>query len=374
MQFRPSLFGWFFFLFFAVCALLLPLGANAVSAITTEGRNGWYTRHELSYPGCPGNGTWIAGPFFPPEGRHTLRAFQGGSSLLFQVDGGTALVVASCSPAPTSGWEEYTAEYTLERTTAVTLTSPSNSESLAVERVPVFGAYTVAPGGDAEIIVNGVTATTSKPGKTWTAVIPLADGPNTITATLTSLAGNTATVSVGVQNARPKPSSSSAPPPPPESESAEPRGLVSSVGRVRGASVTLSAELRKLLSDTSQLFVNVFGRKPSAHELTLWQEYLRIGATTSRTELVILMREARNERQTTPTKRITRAARRRVAGAQAARPLRTRINAAFRSVYRRTPSASEQRYWLQRVKKNQKTTYAALVGAMQFHFRAGLRH
>lgn len=374
MPFRISV-GWFVMLFVGAGTLALPSRVDAVSATTTEGKNGWYTRLELSYPGCPGNGTWVAGPFFPPEGRHTLRAFQGGSSLLFQVDGGTALVVASCSPAPTSGWEEYAAEYALERTAALTITSPSTNESLAVGRIPVVGTYTVAQGGDAEVVVNGVTATKPKPGNTWTATIPLADGPNTITATLTSLAGNTATASVAVNNALPKSSSSSLPPPPPASESEEQRVTSPpSVGRVRGASVSFSAELRSLLKETSRLFADVFGRKPSAHELARWQEYLRIGATTSRTELVILMREARNERQTTPTKRITSAARRRVAGAQAARPLRTRVNAAFRSVYRRTPSVSEQRYWLQRVEKKHKTTYATLVGAMQFHLKAGFRH
>lgn len=373
MLFRISFIGWFVMLSMGAGVLALPSRVDAVSATTTEGKNGWYTRLELSYPGCPSSGTWIAGPFFPPEGRHALRAFQGGSSLLFQVDGGTPLAVASCSPAPTSGWEEYAAEYALERTVALTLTSPSTSESLAVERIPVIGTYTVAQGGDAEVVVNGVTATKPNPGNTWTATIPLADGPNTITATLTSLAGNTATVSVAVNNKLPKPSSSSAPPPPPASESEEQRGI-SPVGRVRGASVSFSAELGNLLKETSRLFADVFGRKPSAHELARWHEYLRIGSTTSRTELVSLMREVRRERQTTPTKRITSAARRRVAGAQVARPLRTRINAAFRSVYRRTPSASEQRYWLRRVEKNHKTTYAALVGAMQFHQKAGLRH
>lgn len=51
--------------------------------------------------------------------------------------------------------------------------------------------------------------------------------------------------------------------------------------------------------------------------------------------------------------------------------LDSRVNEAFRSVFRRNPTGSENTYWLGRVVRGEKTTFAALQGAMFYHKTLG---
>jgi len=54
-----------------------------------------------------------------------------------------------------------------------------------------------------------------------------------------------------------------------------------------------------------------------------------------------------------------------------AKPLSSRVNEAFRAVYRHNPSAKENIYWLTRVVRGDKTSFTALTGAMYFHKAEG---
>lgn len=54
-----------------------------------------------------------------------------------------------------------------------------------------------------------------------------------------------------------------------------------------------------------------------------------------------------------------------------AKTLDSRVNEAFRSVFRRNPTGSENVYWLGRVVRKEKNTYQALQGAMFFHKAIG---
>jgi hypothetical protein len=78
---------------------------------------------------------------------------------------------------------------------AVTITSPANGVTVTSSPVTVTGT---AGGGSGvkSVTVNGVTATVSDGH--WTAAVPLTQGPNTLTATMTTTDGSTATASVVV--------------------------------------------------------------------------------------------------------------------------------------------------------------------------------
>lgn len=54
-----------------------------------------------------------------------------------------------------------------------------------------------------------------------------------------------------------------------------------------------------------------------------------------------------------------------------AKTLESRVNEAFRSVHRRNPTGAENVYWLGRVVRREKKTYAALQGAMFYHKAKG---
>lgn len=54
-----------------------------------------------------------------------------------------------------------------------------------------------------------------------------------------------------------------------------------------------------------------------------------------------------------------------------AKPLTSRVNEAFRSVFRRNPIVKENQYWLGRVFRGEKKTYEALRGAMFYHKARG---
>ena len=278
-------------LLFGTVFLLLSVGqtANAVTPTITEGQNGWYTRLEISYPGCPSGGWWFTGPYIPPEGRHRLRMFKDGQSLLVHVDDGAPMIVATCAPPPAAGWEEYAKDYALERAVSLAITSPDTRESMAA-RLTIAGTYGVASGSDATITVNGVTASKSQPGL-WKAEIPLTLGTNTVNVSLRSTAGNSASATIVVE---------------------------------KKASVSPAAA----------------------------------GSSGEGEENAV----AKNK----PKGRAT------VRGAS--KDLPARVNEAFRRVHRRNPTPAERRYWLGRVTAGHKKTFAALVGAIQHHRNAGIRH
>ena len=78
---------------------------------------------------------------------------------------------------------------------SLTITSPANQASLTAESIAVTGSYQAVP--NAGIVVNGVIATLDDAGNFF-AVIPLTQGSNTITATLTAPTAETAVSTVNV--------------------------------------------------------------------------------------------------------------------------------------------------------------------------------
>jgi hypothetical protein len=94
----------------------------------------------------------------------------------------------------------YAAAAQAELRPVVTISSPANGATVTSSPVTVTGT---AGGGSGvkSVTVNGVTATLS--GGTWSASVPLTHGPNTLTASMTTNVGSTATASVTVTYAPP---------------------------------------------------------------------------------------------------------------------------------------------------------------------------
>lgn len=81
---------------------------------------------------------------------------------------------------------------------AVAITTPANGATSSQTTVNVQGTASDAPSGIASVMVNGVAATTADGYAHWSASVPLSVGGNTLTATATDAAGNTAASSITV--------------------------------------------------------------------------------------------------------------------------------------------------------------------------------
>ena len=78
----------------------------------------------------------------------------------------------------------------------ITIASPSDSETITGNKVMVKGSIINSTGNETGVTVNGAVATVY--GNQFMANVPLQEGSNTITATATDTAGNTASASITV--------------------------------------------------------------------------------------------------------------------------------------------------------------------------------
>ena len=145
------------------------------------------------------------------EGTHSF-SFDGGAdgSLLLRIDGGGDLIIYSCGD-PTPSY--LVSSYTVSRDTtspSVGINSPADGATTSASSVTVAVAAGDATSGVGQVSVNGVGASFS--GGVWNASVGLNIGSNTIVATASDRAGNSASVSVSVY--RNAPSGGGGPPSP----------------------------------------------------------------------------------------------------------------------------------------------------------------
>jgi hypothetical protein len=115
-----------------------------------------------------------------------------------------------------------------------------------------------------------------------------------------------------------------------------------------------------------RIFREVFGRKITPDESAYWKGRARNDKTTqSQLKGAMLWHKARG----TTGARLPQAAGKSSAATGSLAP---RINALFRLVYGRSPSASENNYWLTRI--SDKPTEGAMTGAMTYHRIQGIHH
>lgn len=113
-------------------------------------------------------------------------------------------------------------------------------------------------------------------------------------------------------------------------------------------------------------FQTVFGRKPSGVEASYWSKRVQRCEKKSLQALVGAMWfQQAHGRTYVPDKA--------VAGVKSPLLL-TRVGTLFRTVYSRAATASELRYWQDRVRKGEKRTEETLAGAMNYHRLHGIRH
>ena len=109
--------------------------------------------------------------------------------------GSTSIMWSYATGTSQAEVDGYAADAVAALQPVVTITSPANGATVTSSPVTVTGT---AGGGSGvqSVAINGVTAAVS--GGHWTATLPLTQGPNTLTATMTTTDGSTATASATV--------------------------------------------------------------------------------------------------------------------------------------------------------------------------------